>query len=167
MISIRGRAKTKPIGYCLPRVRDCAAEALPAAETAEAEQGQRSAFCKRATARAAKTGHRNQGCHRKRQRTVTEGASAAASRACKTAQLTEGGGETERAAFLVFYHVFPQKDSRRLPASAYGVQMARRYTRKFYFFCSRKMKVLQLFTLFSPFFGLRRQLCAQVGGRLS
>ena len=44
-----------------------------------------------------------------------EGASAAASRACKTAQLTEGGGETERAAFLVFYHVFPQKDSRRLP----------------------------------------------------
>ena len=29
-------------------------------ETAEAEQGQRSAFCKRASARAAKTGHRNQ-----------------------------------------------------------------------------------------------------------
>ena len=43
----------------LSRVRDCAAEARPADETAEAEQGQRSAFCKRATARAAKTGHRN------------------------------------------------------------------------------------------------------------
>ena len=40
-------------------LRDCAAEARPADETAEAEQGQRSAFCKRATARAAKTGHRN------------------------------------------------------------------------------------------------------------
>ena len=43
----------------LPRVRDCAAEALPAAETAEAEQGQRSAFCKPAATGAAKTGHRN------------------------------------------------------------------------------------------------------------
>ena len=41
------------------RVVGCAAEALPAAETAEAEQGQRSAFCKRAPPRAAKTGHRN------------------------------------------------------------------------------------------------------------
>ena len=45
---------------CLPP-RDCAAEARPADETAEAEQGQRSAFCKRAIARAAKTGHRNRG----------------------------------------------------------------------------------------------------------
>ena len=43
------------------RAAGCAAEALPAAETAEAEQGQRSAFCKRATTRAAKTGHRNPG----------------------------------------------------------------------------------------------------------
>ena len=37
----------------------CAAEPLPAADTGEAEQGQRSAFCKRAPPRAAKTGHRN------------------------------------------------------------------------------------------------------------
>ena len=57
----RGRAKTYPLGYCLPRLRDCAAEALPAAETAEAEQGQRSAFCKPAATGAAKTGHRNRG----------------------------------------------------------------------------------------------------------
>ena len=41
-------------------IRDCEAEARPADETAEAEQGQRSAFCKRASARAVKTGHRNQ-----------------------------------------------------------------------------------------------------------
>src|SRR5699024_8775527 len=40
--------------------RDCEAEARPADETAEAEQGQRSAFCKRASARAEKNGHRNQ-----------------------------------------------------------------------------------------------------------
>ena len=37
----------------------CAAEALPAAETAEAEQGQRSAFCEGATTPEAKAGHRN------------------------------------------------------------------------------------------------------------
>ena len=43
------------------RAAGCAAEALPAAETAEAEQGQRSAFCKRPPWRAAKTGHRNPG----------------------------------------------------------------------------------------------------------
>ena len=49
----------------LPRVRDCAAEALPAAEAAEAEQGQRSAFCKPAAPGAAKTGHRNRGPDRK------------------------------------------------------------------------------------------------------
>ena len=49
-------------------MRDCAAEALPAAETAEAEQGQRSAFCKRAASRAAKTGHRNQGWRGQRPR---------------------------------------------------------------------------------------------------
>ena len=36
-----------------------AAEALPAAETAEAEQGQRSAFCEVAATPEAKTGHRN------------------------------------------------------------------------------------------------------------
>ena len=44
----------------LPYLRDCEAEARPADEAAEAEQGQRSAFCKRASARAVKTGHRNQ-----------------------------------------------------------------------------------------------------------
>ena len=38
-------------------MRDCAAEALPAAETAEAEQGQRSVFCEA----EAKAGHRNRG----------------------------------------------------------------------------------------------------------
>ena len=43
----------------LPRLRDCAAEALPAAETAEAEQGQRSAFCEGAATPEAKAGHRN------------------------------------------------------------------------------------------------------------
>ena len=43
----------------LPRVRDCAAEALPAAETAEAEQGQRSVFCEGAATPEAKAGHRN------------------------------------------------------------------------------------------------------------
>ena len=40
-------------------VEGCAAEPLPAADTGEAEQGQRSAFCKRPPWRAAKTGHRN------------------------------------------------------------------------------------------------------------
>ena len=43
----------------LPRVRDCAAEALPAAEIAEAEQGPRSVFCKGAATPEAKAGHRN------------------------------------------------------------------------------------------------------------
>ena len=56
----------KSIPYNLSRVRDCEAEALPAAEAAEAEQGPRSAFCKRAAARAAKTGLRNQGCRAQR-----------------------------------------------------------------------------------------------------
>ena len=37
----------------------CAAEALPAAETAEAEQGQRSVFCESAATLEAKAGHRN------------------------------------------------------------------------------------------------------------
>src|SRR5699024_6748414 len=37
----------------------CAAEALPAAETAEAEQGQRSVFCEGAATPEAKAGHRN------------------------------------------------------------------------------------------------------------
>ena len=46
---------------CLPRLRDCEAEARPADETAEAEQGQRSVFCKPAATGAAKTGHRNRG----------------------------------------------------------------------------------------------------------
>ena len=45
----------------LPRLRDCAAEALPAAETAEAEQGQRSVFCEGAATPEAKAGHRNPG----------------------------------------------------------------------------------------------------------
>ena len=45
----------------LPRLRDCEAEARPADETAEAEQGQRSVFCKPAATGAAKTGHRNRG----------------------------------------------------------------------------------------------------------
>ena len=40
-------------------MRDCAAEALPAAETAEAEQGQRSAFCEGVATPEAKAGHRN------------------------------------------------------------------------------------------------------------
>ena len=35
---------SKSLHYSLPRVRDCAAEARPADETAEAEQGQRSVF---------------------------------------------------------------------------------------------------------------------------
>ena len=42
-------------------VAGCAAEALPAAETAEAEQGQRSVFCKGAATPEAKAGHRNPG----------------------------------------------------------------------------------------------------------
>ena len=37
----------------------CAVEALPAAEAAEAEQGQRSVFCKGATTPEAKAGNRN------------------------------------------------------------------------------------------------------------
>ena len=40
-------------------MRDCVAEALPAAETAEAEQGQRSVFCEGAATPEAKAGHRN------------------------------------------------------------------------------------------------------------
>src|SRR5699024_11828449 len=39
--------------------RDCEAEARPVDETAEAEQGQRSAFCKPAATGAAKAGDRN------------------------------------------------------------------------------------------------------------
>ena len=39
--------------------RDCETEARPADETAEAEQGQRSAFCKPAATGAAKAGNRN------------------------------------------------------------------------------------------------------------
>src|SRR5699024_10025368 len=39
--------------------RDCEAEARPVDETAEAEQGQRSAFCKPAATGAAKAGNRN------------------------------------------------------------------------------------------------------------
>src|SRR5699024_12541748 len=39
--------------------RDCEAEARPPDETAEAEQGQRSAFCKPAATAAAKAGNRN------------------------------------------------------------------------------------------------------------
>ena len=39
--------------------RDCEAEARPADETAEAEQEQRSAFCKPAATGAAKAGNRN------------------------------------------------------------------------------------------------------------
>ena len=42
-------------------VAGCAAEALPAAETAEAEQGQRSVFCEGAATPEAKAGHRNPG----------------------------------------------------------------------------------------------------------
>src|SRR5699024_2548848 len=41
------------------RSRDGEAEARPADETAEAEQGQRSAFCKPAATGAAKAGNRN------------------------------------------------------------------------------------------------------------
>ena len=51
-------AAAQPRGY-IYRVVGCAAEPLPAAETGEAEQGQRSAFCKGAATPAAKTGHRN------------------------------------------------------------------------------------------------------------
>ena len=43
----------------LARVRDCAAEALPVAETAEAEQGQRSVFCEGVATPEAKAGYRN------------------------------------------------------------------------------------------------------------
>ena len=41
--------------------QDSEAEALPAAETAEAEQGPRSVFCKGAATPEAKAGHRNPG----------------------------------------------------------------------------------------------------------
>ena len=40
-------------------MRDCAAEALPVAETAEAEQGQRSVFCEGVATPEAKAGYRN------------------------------------------------------------------------------------------------------------
>ncbi len=56
---------------CLPRLRDCEAEARPADETAEAEQGQRSVFCKPAATGAAKTGHRNRGPQGRRGPTFT------------------------------------------------------------------------------------------------
>ena len=46
-------------GGHIKRVAGCAAEALPAAETAEAEQGQRSVFCEGAATPEAKAGHRN------------------------------------------------------------------------------------------------------------
>ena len=51
---------SKSIPLRLPRVRDCAAEARPSDETAEAEQGQRSVFCEGAATPEAKAGHRNQ-----------------------------------------------------------------------------------------------------------
>ena len=46
-------------GASTPLSAGCVGEALPAAETAEPEQGQRSVFCKRAMTRAAKVGNRN------------------------------------------------------------------------------------------------------------
>ena len=46
-------------GASTPLSAGCVGEALPAAETAEPEQGQRSVFCKRAMTRAAKAGNRN------------------------------------------------------------------------------------------------------------
>ena len=48
-------------GGHIKRAAGCAAEALPAAETAEAEQGQRSVFCEGAATPEAKAGHRNPG----------------------------------------------------------------------------------------------------------
>ena len=48
-------------GGHIKRAAGCAAEALPAAETAEAEQGQRSAFCEGAATPEAKAGHRSPG----------------------------------------------------------------------------------------------------------
>lgn len=48
--------------------KGCEAEARPVDETAETEQGQRSAFCKWAAARAAKTGYRNPGTGRSPQK---------------------------------------------------------------------------------------------------
>ena len=54
----------KSLPLRLSRVRDCAAEARPADETAEAEQGQRSVFCEGAATPEAKAGHHNQTCQR-------------------------------------------------------------------------------------------------------
>ena len=63
-----GKFSTERVRAALRRVRgsalnfvprDCVAEARPADETAEAEQGQRSAFCKPAATGAAKAGNRN------------------------------------------------------------------------------------------------------------
>ena len=63
-----GKFSTESVRAALRRVRgsalnfvprDCEAEARPADETAEAEQGQRSAFCKPAATGAAKAGNRN------------------------------------------------------------------------------------------------------------
>ena len=56
----RGDVAQRQGGH-IKRVAGCAAEALPAAETAEAEQGQRSAFCEGAATPEAKAGHRNPG----------------------------------------------------------------------------------------------------------
>ena len=56
----RGDVAQRQGGH-IKRVAGCAAEALPAAETAEVEQGQRSAFCEGAATPEAKAGHRNPG----------------------------------------------------------------------------------------------------------
>ena len=76
--------------------RDCEAEARPADETAEAEQGQRSAFCKPAATGAAKAGNRNhQG----------EGISVPRMRA-------EMGSPWSVSLFDTLYHFFSQISSR-------------------------------------------------------
>ena len=56
----RGDVAQRQGGH-IKRAAGCAAEALPAAETAEAEQGQRSVFCEGAATPEAKAGHRNPG----------------------------------------------------------------------------------------------------------
>ena len=90
--SPRMGAAAQPRGN-IERVEGCAAEPLPAAETGEAEQGQRSAFCKRPPRRAAKTGYRNpEGLDKKSSMTQQNNAAQAWEKSKQKAQSPVSGG---------------------------------------------------------------------------
>ena len=85
-------------------MRDCAAVAHPADETAEAEQGQRSAFCKGVATPEAKAGHRN--------------------------RAAAGGGEGQNGEGETYkYTKFPPPTS-KIPSRASGAKRAKKIGNK-------------------------------------